>query len=76
MPRRRRSSVLRASTETPRACSCVESDPVGGAAGGQYGNRIHREDLARLIVHCLLRDASGHEALPTLIALTMTPRHP
>ena len=50
---------------------------VGGAAGGQYGNRIHREDLARLIVHCLLRDASGHEAPPTLIAADhdTTPTH-
>ena len=48
-------SVLQAFTETPRACSCVECIRSGSAVGGQYGNRIHREDLARLIVHCLLR---------------------
>ena len=50
---------------------------VGSAAGGQYGNRIHREDLARLIVHCLLRDASGHAVPPTLIAADhdTTPTH-
>ena len=78
VPRRRQSSVLQASTETPRACSCVEcGSGVGGAAGGQHGNRIHREDLARLIVHCLLRDASGHAVPPTLIAADhdTTPTH-
>ena len=39
----------------------------GGATGALYGNRIHREDLSRLIVHCLGRDAAGGSVPPTLV---------
>ena len=81
-------AIRRAATATIIRPAGVYGDPegmlmrrvragVGGAAGGQYGNRIHREDLARLIVHCLQRDASGHEVPPTLIAADhdTTPTH-
>ena len=81
-------AIRRAATATIIRPAGVYGDPegmlmrrvrsgVGGAAGGQYGNRIHREDLARLIVHCLLRDASGHAVPPTLIAADhdTTPTH-
>ena len=40
----------------------------GGVVGASYGNRIHREDLSRLIVHCLRRDMLGQSIPPTLIA--------
>ena len=39
----------------------------GGATSALYGNRIHREDLSRLIVHCLERDAAGAPVPPTLV---------
>ena len=39
----------------------------GGETGALYGNRIHREDLSRLIVHCLERDAAGGSVPPTLV---------
>ena len=80
-------AIRRAATATIIRPAGVYGDPEGmlmrrvrpawGAAGGQYGNRIHREDLARLIVHCLQRDASGHEVPPTLIAADhdTTPTH-
>ncbi|MDG2461309.1 MAG: NAD(P)H-binding protein [Luminiphilus sp.] len=45
----------------------------GGAPGAQYGNRIHRDDLARLIVHCLLRDQQGDGVPPTLIGADRDP---
>jgi hypothetical protein len=32
-----------------------------------YGNRIHRDDLARLVVHCLRRDDLGEPVPPTLL---------
>lgn len=73
------SAIRRAATATIIRPAGVYGDPdgmlmrrvrsgVGGAAIGQYGNRIHRDDLARLIVHCVLRDASGEAVPPTLIA--------
>ncbi len=40
----------------------------GGVVGASYGNRIHREDLSRLIVHCLSRDMLGQSIPPTLLA--------
>ena len=40
----------------------------GGGTAAPYGNRIHRDDLSRLIVHCLLRDQNGESVPPTLIA--------
>ena len=40
----------------------------GGAPGSSFGNRIHREDLARLIVHCLHLDEQGEAVPPTLLA--------
>ena len=81
-------AIRRAATATIIRPAGVYGDPegmlmrrvlsgVGGATDGQYGNRIHREDLARLIAHCLLRDASGHAVPPTLIAADYdtTPTH-
>ena len=66
----------------------IESDPdgmlmrrvragEGGATGALYGNRIHREDLARLIVHCLKRDAAGQSVPPTVVGADhdQTPTH-
>lgn len=40
----------------------------GGAAGSPFGNRIHRDDLARLITHCLELDEQGEAVPPTLVA--------
>jgi dTDP-4-dehydrorhamnose reductase len=40
----------------------------GGAPGSSFGNRIHREDLARLITHCLQLDEQGKAVPPTLVA--------
>ena len=50
---------------------------VAAAPAASYGNRIHREDLARLITHCLLRDANAEAVPPTLIASDSdhTPTH-
>ena len=39
-----------------------------GAGDARYGNRIHRQDLARLIECVLTRDASSLWAPPTLVA--------
>ena len=39
----------------------------GGGTAAPYGNRIHRDDLSRLIVHCLLRDLNGESVPPTLV---------
>lgn len=36
----------------------------GGAPGSAFGNRIHREDLARLITHCLHLDEQGKRCHP------------
>lgn len=49
----------------------------GGAAGSAFGNRIHREDLARLITHCLHLDEQGQAVPPTLVAADedTTPTH-
>ena len=49
----------------------------GGGADTPYGNRIHRDDLSRLIVHCLLRDLNGESVPPTLIGADhdTTPTH-
>lgn len=49
----------------------------GSAPGASFGNRIHREDLSRLLVHCLLRDARGEHVPPTILACDndATPTH-
>lgn len=49
----------------------------GGATDARYGNRIHRDDLSRLIVHCLIRDQRGQSVPPTLIGADhdTTPTH-
>ena len=70
--------IRRAATATIIRPAGVYGDPEGmlmrrvragegGATGALYGNRIHREDLARLIVHCLERDAAGQSVPPTLV---------
>lgn len=71
-------AIRRAATATVIRPAGVYGDPAGmlmrrvragegGPAGALYGNRIHREDLARLIVHCLERDAAGQSVPPTLV---------
>ena len=40
----------------------------GSAPGASFGNRIHRDDLSQLLVHCLLRDARGESVPPTILA--------
>ena len=40
----------------------------GSAPGSPFGNRIHRDDLSKLIVHCLLRDSEGDWVPPTIVA--------
>lgn len=45
----------------------------GSAARASFGNRIHRHDLARLIVHCLLRDERGECVPPTIVACDNDP---
>lgn len=71
-------SVRRGATATIIRPAAVYGNPEGmlmrriraGEAGGTaatYGNRIHRDDLSRLIVHCLLRDQNGENVPPTLI---------
>ena len=49
----------------------------GGGTEASFGNRIHRDDLSRLIVHCLLRDQSGESVPPTLVGADddATPTH-
>ena len=49
----------------------------GGSTAATFGNRIHRDDLSRLIVHCLLRDHSGDSVPPTVVAADhdSTPTH-
>ena len=49
----------------------------GSASGVAYGNRIHRDDLSRLIVHCLRREARGDRLPPTIVACDndTTPTH-
>ena len=81
-------AIRRAATATIIRPAGVYGDPEGmlmrrvragegGAAGALYGNRIHREDLARLIVHCLDRDAAGQSVPPTLVGADhdQTPTH-
>ena len=71
-------AIRRAATATIIRPAGVYGDPEGmlmrrvkagegGATGALYGNRIHREDLARLIVHCLDRDAAGQSVPPTVV---------
>ncbi len=80
--------LRRAATATIIRPAGVYGDPAGmlirrvktgegGALGAGYGNRIHREDLARLVVHCLLRDQSGAPVPPTLVGADddPTPTH-
>ena len=45
----------------------------GGSTAATFGNRIHRDDLSRLIVHCLLRDHSGDSVPPTVVAADHDP---
>lgn len=49
----------------------------GGGTAAPYGNRIHRDDLSRLIVHCLIRDLNGESVPPTLVGADhdTTPTH-
>ena len=81
-------AIRRAATATIIRPAGVYGDPEGmlmrrvqagqgGAAGALYGNRIHREDLARLIVHCIDRDAAGQSAPPTVVGADhdQTPTH-
>ena len=81
-------AIRRAATATIIRPAGVYGDPEGmlmrrvragegGAAGAVYGNRIHREDLARLIVHCVDRDAAGQSVPPTLVGADhdQTPTH-
>lgn len=80
--------LRRAATSTIIRPAGVYGDPAGmlirrvkagegGAMGARYGNRIHRDDLARLVVHCLLRDQSGKPVPPTLVGADddPTPTH-
>ena len=71
-------AIRRAATATIIRPAGVYGDPEGmlmrrvqagqgGATGALYGNRIHREDLARLIVHCLDRDAACQSVPPTVV---------
>ena len=81
-------AIRRAATATIIRPAGVYGDPQGmlmrriragegGATGALYGNRIHREDLSRLIVHCLARDHAGEEVPPTLVGADhdQTPTH-
>ena len=81
-------AIRRAATATIIRPAGVYGDPEGmlirrvragegGATGALYGNRIHREDLSRLIVHCLERDAGGQSVPPTLVGADndQTPIH-
>ena len=81
-------TIRRAVTTTIIRPAGVYGDPNGmlmrrvrAAEGGSvdmlYGNRIHRDDLSRLVVHCLRRDDAGESVPPTLIAADddHTPTH-
>ena len=81
-------TIRRAATATIIRPAGVYGDPEGmlirrvrsgegGATDAHYGNRIHRDDLSRLIVHCLLRDQRGQSVPPTLIGADhdTTPTH-
>ena len=81
-------AIRRAATATIIRPAGVYGDPEGmlirriqagqgGATGALYGNRIHREDLARLIVHCMNRDAAGQSVPPTVVGADhdQTPTH-
>ena len=71
-------AIRRAATTTIIRPAGVYGDPEGmlmrrvqagegGATGALYGNRIHREDLSRLIAHCLERDNAGQSVPPTMV---------
>ena len=81
-------AIRRAATATIIRPAGVYGDPKGmlmrrvqagqgGTTGARYGNRIHREDLARLIVHCIDRDAAGQSVPPTVVGADhdQTPTH-
>ena len=81
-------AIRRAATATIIRPAGVYGDPEGmlmrrvqagecGAAYALYGNRIHREDLARLIVHCIDRDVAGQSVPPTVVGADQdqTPIH-
>ena len=81
-------AIRRAATATIIRPAGVYGDPEGmlmrrvqagqgGATGALYGNRIHREDLARLIVHCIDLDAAGQSVPPTVVGADhdQTPIH-
>ena len=81
-------AIRRAATATIIRPAGVYGDPEGmlmrrvqagqgGSTGSLHGNRIHREDLARLIVHCIDRDAAGQSAPPTVVGADhdQTPTH-
>lgn len=81
-------AIRRASTTTIIRPAGVYGDPEGmlirrvragegGATGALYGNRIHRVDLSRLIVHCLERDHAGESVPPTVVGADhdQTPTH-
>ena len=72
-------AIRRARTTTVIRPAGVYGDPQGmlirrvlsgqgGAPGSSFGNRIHREDLARLITYCLQLDEQGEAVPPTLVA--------
>jgi nucleoside-diphosphate-sugar epimerase len=71
-------AIRRAATATIIRPAGVYGDPEGmlmrrvqagegGATDALYGNRIHREDLSRLIAHCLERDHAGQSVPPTMV---------
>ena len=81
-------AIRRAATATIIRPAGVYGDPEGmlmrrvqagegGATGALYGNRIHRDDLARLIVHCVDCDAAGQSVPPTVVGADndQTPTH-
>ena len=81
-------AIRRAATATIIRPAGVYGDPEGmlmrrvqagqgGATDALYGNRIHREDLALLIVHCIDRDAAGQSVPPTVVGADhdQTPTH-
>ena len=81
-------AIRRAATATIIRSAGVYGDPEGmlmkrvqagqgGSTGALHGNRIHREDLARLIVHCIDRDAAGQSVPPTVVGADhdQTPTH-
>ena len=81
-------AIRRAATATIIRPAGVYGDPEGmlmrrvqagqgGSTGALHGNRIHREDLARLIVHCIDRDAAGQSVPPTVVGADhdQTPTH-